>query len=144
MTGTISSIYTILKNDTTLVDMLSANYHFTVTRGVQTKENSIIPSSYIKKDLNTPFLSIQEGSEMFYGETVKRQIFYIRCYNSKQKTYVQINEILERVRFLLHKADLVLDDRVKVSCRCEGRLPALEDQAFALNYKEERYSVVVL
>jgi hypothetical protein len=144
MKGTTKAIYNILKDDLELLSMLAENPHFSSLRGSQSKDNSILPSGQIRKDLNTPFLSFQEGSETFFGEEIKRQIFYIRCYNSKQKTYVEINEVLERVRELLNKAVLVLDDRVSVKCKSEGRLPALEDEPFALNYKEERYSVVVL
>ena len=137
MKGTISAIYNILKEDQTLLSMLGNNAHFSDSRSPQTKINSIIPSSQIRKDFNTPFLSIQEGSEMFFGYAVKRQTFFIRCYNSKQKTFVEINEILDQVRELLDRTPLAISDRVNVECRSEGRLPALEDEPFALNYKEE-------
>jgi hypothetical protein len=144
MKGTNSAIYSILTNDETLMSKLAENPHFTALKGSTSRENSVIPSYQIRKDLNTPFLSVQEGSELFFGREVKEQTFFIRCYNSKQKTFVEINEILDLVRDLLDKKILVLDDRVSVQCRSEGRLPALEDQPFDLNYKEERYSVVVL
>lgn len=144
MQGTVQSISEILQADSILLGMLALNAPIGRPDATKTKVASIMPIHKVKGKIATPFLTIQEGVEVFTGYTSKRQSVYIRCYNELSKSYIEINQILDRVRILLHKVELDLLDRTLVECKCEGRMPALEDEAFELRYKEEQYGITVL
>lgn len=137
-------IYLLLSSDTTLTDMLGLNAPFYDDTGTETRANSIVPADMVKRKLNTPFITIQEGSETKIGSNLKDESFFIRCYNDIRKSYVRVNEILDRVRDLLDGADLELSDRVLVKVSFESRLPGLEEEGMELKFKEERYRLQVL
>lgn len=137
-------IYSLLAADETLTDMLGLNAPFYDPSGTQTRANSIVPADMVKRKFNTPFVTIQEGSETKIGSTLKDESFFIRCYNDIRKSYVRINEILDRIRELLDGANLELSDRVFVKASFEARLPGLEEEGMELKFKEERYRLQVL
>lgn len=137
-------IYLLLKNDSTLTDMLAENIPFYRSTGSESRENSIVPSDMVNKKMNTPFISIQEGSETKIGTELKDASFFIRCYNDLRKSYIRINEILDRIRELLDGTDLVLTDRRHVKTSFEIRMPGLVEEGIELKFKEERYRLQVL
>ncbi len=144
MQGTTQAISEILMADITLLNMLAMNAPIGRPSATKSKVASIVPVDQVKTKMATPYLTIQEGVEVFTGYTRKRQSVYIRCYNDLSKSYIEINQILDRVRLLLHRTELDLSDRTLVECLCEGRSAALEDEGFEQNYKEEQYGVTVL
>jgi hypothetical protein len=144
MKGTTSAIYNALTADTTLIGMLGSNTPFFDQNGTSAKVNSVVLSDQVRSEMNTPFITLQEGNENRTGWGMMRQSFFIRVYNDPRKSYIKINEILDRVRLLIDRVDLELSDRTLVECRMESRLPALEDEGFQLKYKEERYGIIVL
>lgn len=144
MISSSEKIYLLLSSDDTLVNMLGYNSPFYDPNGTMSKANSIVPADMVKRRLNTPFITIQEGSETRVGSSLIDESFFIRCYNDVSKSYVKINEILDRVREILDGASLTLSDRVFVKISFEARLPGLEEEGMELKFKEERYRLQVL
>lgn len=144
MKATSKAIYNILVNDNTLLSMLATNAPFYQTGGTKSKVNSIVPADIVERALETPFLVIQEGSEIRLEEFLKSETVFVRCYNDRVKSYIDINTILDKVQSLLHDAQISIDDRVLVRCQWETTLPGLLDESIGLKFKESRYRLLVL
>ena len=143
MKDTNLGIFELLSNDDTLLLMLASNAPYHNPNGVTSKANSIVPSDVANRKMETPFITIQEGNENKIGHVLSQSIF-IRCYNDIRKSYITINEVLDRVRVLLDGVDLTLTDRRHVKTYFESRLPGLVEEAMELKFKEARYRVTVL
>ena len=143
MVNTNQKIYNVLINDATLLALLAENAPFHDSDGTASKANSIVPADVANRKMETPFITIQEGNENKSGK-VLIQSFYIRCYNNIKKSYITINEILDRVRSLLDGSDLTLTDRRHIKTTMESRLPGLVEEGMELKFKEERFRVEVL
>lgn len=146
MNATINAIYEILKNDETLVGLLALNKPYWNPEGTAEKVNSIIPADVISTSFEMPFLSIQEGPATKLGERFFDEFVFIRCYNGVDKTSVELNNILERVKLLLDNAELSLTGSRYgfVRMRWTGSLPPLVDEAFNLRFGEHRYRILLL
>jgi len=144
MIDIFAQISKILREDEVLLDMLASNKPYFPSEQPEAKIWSVRPVETGNGELNTPFVTIQEGSQIRLGQQLKRQEALIRVYHSVTKTYVDINKILDRVRELLDNVDLETEESVIVQIRCDGRLAGLEDQAWNLKYKEENYGILVL
>jgi hypothetical protein len=144
MRGTNEAIYNLLVADTTLVNMLASNKPYYNTSGVSSKSNSIIPADVADRKLNVPIVIIQEGNELSIGTNLVSETIYIRCYNDVDKSYFDINRVLDRVRTLLHDAQLNISDKVAVRVEWEATLGGLVDESLNLKFKESRFRVLVL
>lgn|SRR3990172_6784310 len=144
MIGTSLAIYNLLVADNTLVNKLASNAPFYSPDGVSAKANSIIPADIANRKLNVPILIIQEGQELKLGTTLASETVYIRCYNDVEKSYFDINSVLDRVRVLLDDAQLSLSDKVSVQVVWEATLQGIVDESLNLKFKESRYRVLVL
>jgi len=144
MRKTSEAIYNILVADNSLISMLASNAPFYNPSGTKTRSNSIIPADIVERALDTPFLVIQEGSESMLDEHLRSETIFIRCYNDRVKSYIDINKILDRVQTLLHEAQFSIDDRTLVRCQWETTLPGLLDESIGLKFKESRYRLLVL
>lgn len=144
MISTFAEISKILREDEQLLTLLAKNKPYFPSDAEEAKVWSIRPVETGNGELNTPFITIQEGTEVRLGQQLKRQEALIRVYHSVTKTYVDINKVLDRVRELLDNVDLETQDRVFVQIRFNGRLAGLEDQAWNLKFKEENYGILVL
>lgn len=144
MIDTFAQISQLLRQDEVLLAMLAKNKPYFPSDAEEAKVWSVRPVDTGSGELNTPFITIQEGTEVRLGQQLKRQEALIRVYHSVTKTYVDINKVLDRVRELLDNVQLETDDRVFVEIRCNGRLAGLEDQAWNLKFKEENYGILVL
>ena len=145
MLTAIEAIYDRLKDDTTLTTMLASNKPFNDSRGTADGVNSILPMGIADGKTLKPFISIQDGVANLTGE--KRLVsstFYIRVYNSPDKTFVQINQIADRVVELIHLYDFNLEDGVHVETKFESALQSATDQAMNLNFRELRFAMLVL
>ena len=143
MIDTNDAIYKLLTGDTVLRGMLASNSPLFSPSSAKTTANSIVSADMVNRKLETPFITIQEGNENVVSHR-KLQTFYIRCYNDNSKSYIRINEILDRVRELLTQNQLALDDRRFVKVINESRMPGLSDEAVDMKFKEERYVIEVL
>jgi hypothetical protein len=143
MKGTNQAIYNLLKVNEELLAMLGSNTPIIGT-GTASTANSIVPSDLVNKKLNTPYITIQEGNENKSGGHTMNQSFFIRCYNDDSKGYIEINEILDKIREILNGSELTLEDRRFIEINFESRLPGLREETMQQKFKEERYRVKVL
>jgi len=144
MTGTSEAIYNLLVADTALTDLLGSNKPFYNKSGTSAKTNSIVPADIVSGVKNLPIIVIQEGQELSIGTTLTSETIFIRCYNDIEKSYIDINSVLDRVRVLLDDAQLTIGDKVAVSCGWEATLPGLVDESLNLKFKESRFRLLVL
>lgn len=146
MIGTTKAIYDTLIADSTLMGFLALNkpYYKPNDTTAPTKANSVLPFAIIERKLDCPFMTIGEGQNLRIGEFLESETIYIRCYNDMGKTFVDINKVLDRVKSLLDKSSLTIEDRTKVKIVFESTLDGLVDEAIGLKFKESRYRILVL
>lgn len=138
------ALYEALKENSDLLNMLAENTPFYDSSGEASTENSIVPADIVETPIDCPFLVIQEGNETRIGYILTNDTIFIRCYNSRDKSYVEINQILDEVKKTLHRSEIALDAKVRVSIEWETTLPGLVDEPLGLKFKESRYSILVL
>jgi hypothetical protein len=143
MKSTNATIYDLLTSDSELLSMLASNAPFYSPNGTKSTANSIVPADMVKRELETPFITVQEGNENKSGHVLS-QTFYVRCYNDVSKSYIEINEILDKVREILNNSEMTLTDRRHVKSDFESRMPGLVEEAMELKFKEERFRFEVL
>lgn len=135
------AIATKLQNDATLVAMLGKNYQWFDTEqeyGEQQKW-SIVPADKFTGSNKLPQVTIQMGGENRIGTHLYETLIYIRCYNSSDKTHVEITAVLARVRELLNRANIVLTGSTSIELLHEATQAESTDQAYGLPYREARY-----
>lgn len=132
-----------LLDDDVLLSMLEQNQAWWDETKVGT-QYSIVPVN--KGPLpGTPYLTIQYLTDNQDGYELKSAIFVIRCYNAKDKTYVEIDTVLDRVKALLHRHRFTnLDGNVSVQTEYEFTGGELEDQTYEQNFRESQFRVLYL
>ena len=141
------AVYDKLAADTTLVSMLADNVNWSQTEktGTKSKLNSITPLDkfdYTKMEL--PVLTIQMGEPMRADYHLVEQNIYIRCYNSSQKSFVEIGTILTKVISLLHRKELTLSDNRLIEMVWQGSSAESFDEAYNLPYIEARFVIATV
>ena len=146
MIKTIKAIRDALINDTELMGLLAQNkpYYDKQSATAENKENSVLPFSVIERKLNCPFITLGEGQTLRLAEFLESETVYIRCYNEMGKTFVDINKVLDRVKALIDKSQLTIEDRAKVKIVFEATLDGLVDETIGLKFKESRFRILVL
>ena len=139
-----SEIASKLKKDDELVDLLASNSSWYNKSGSSAKTNSIIPAFKSYGEMSTPFITIQGGTESRSWENMREQNIYVRCYNDIKKSYVKIDEISERIRTVLDKAELSLSPNILVKIRYEFTTQETLDDELNLNFKELRFRLLLL
>ena len=139
-----SEIASKLKKDDELVDLLAPNSSWYNKSGDSAKTNSIIPAFKSYGEMSTPFITIQGGTESRSWENMREQNIYVRCYNDIKKSYVKIDEISERIRTVLDKAELSLSPNILVRIRYEFTTQETLDDELNLNFKELRFRLLLL
>jgi hypothetical protein len=137
------AIYDILSGDTTLKSYLAANSPFYNSEGTKTTANSIIPAGKATTATLTPFITIQGGprSKVDPLGNAFDEFFYIRCYNDNKKTFVEIDNIIQRIEQLIDGVEITLSGDSCVLATLEDVGAELEDEALELNFKEARFRV---
>lgn len=135
------AIADLLQSDATLTAMLAANFQWWKPDGTKLKKWSIIPADKIKKQ-TPPFVSIQAGNTNQADYHLLEDFFYVRCYNSDDKTYVSITDVLSRVYVLLHRHRFNFTGSSSIETLFETMGAELHDEAFGLNYREARYRLL--
>ena len=144
MIHTTEAVYNILIADSELTDMLGENKPFYNADGSSSRVNSVIPADIANRKLTMPILVIREGQELSIGTTLVSETLFVRCYNEVDRSYVSINNILDRVRTLLADAQLSISDKTSVKVEWEATLSGLIDESLNLKFKESRYRILVL
>lgn len=134
----------VLQADSTLVNMLASNKPFYNPSGTVAKVNSILPIGMIKSRMSYPVLAIQSGGSTKIGENFFDEIIFVRAYNSKDKSFVLVQQILERVKELLDGYEFNFVNSVHIKTMFEWCSPELEDEPLELNFQEMRFRTFIL
>lgn len=135
-----------LQEDEALLNMLASNKAFWNQNLESEKRYSIIPADKIYKNIKTPFLTVQVTNEVLVGDKLSDVFVSIRCYNGSDKTFVNIDAVLSRVKELLHNKRFTSydDNTVSINTIYESTGAELSDQAYDLNFRESQYRIQYL
>lgn len=136
----------LLQKDSKLLKMLATNKAFWNEGLDPSKKFSIVPVDKGSDRMNTPFISVQVSADNLLGNNLSDVFIYVRCYNRTDKTFVDIDKVLSRVKVLLqsHRFDQYADNAVSIDTVYESTGPDSTDQGYNLNYRESRYRVLYL
>lgn len=102
--------------------------------------NSIMPmGNYDYPKMQMPLVTIQIGDSMLLDYHLVETVIYIRCYNSSQKSYVDISKILDKVEKDLHRKVLDLEESRFVELIWQMTSMEAFDEGYKLPYRESRF-----
>lgn len=136
------AVYEVLIQDSELVDMLAPNSNWSEPelKDHLSKSNSIMPmGNYDYPKMQMPIVTLQEGDSLLTDYHLIESVLYIRCYNSSQKSYFEINKILDRIIKLLHRSELSLHDTRFVELIWQVSSTEMFDEGYKLPYRELRF-----
>lgn len=142
MYDTKLEIYNKLKADSSLLNMLALNKPYFNVSGYASTVNSIIPAGKATGETISPFITIQAGPETRFQEHSYNAFFYIRVYNSNDKSFVDIDKIAQRVIDLLDESTLTLTTAVFVKLIYEDISVEDTDEELNLNFREMKFRVL--
>jgi hypothetical protein len=142
MYDTKLEIYNKLKADSSLLNMLALNKPYFNVSGSTSTVNSIIPAGKATGETISPFITIQAGPETRFQEHSYNAFFYIRVYNSNDKSFVDIDKIAQRVIDLLDESTLTLITAVFVKLIYEDISVEDTDEELNLNFREMKFRVL--
>jgi hypothetical protein len=107
--------------------------------------NSIIPASNGPMQ-KTPYITIRSGVINQNGVNLLDVFFLIRCYNSLDKTYYDIDRVMSRLKALLDKNCLTYGSNglANVQTLYESTSQEMTDQGWNQNYREQQYKFMVI
>jgi hypothetical protein len=136
----------LLQSDNQLLRMLGTNKAFWNEDLPAEARYSILPVDKVTNGMNPCLLTIQVSNENLIGTKLTDAFIYVRCYNSTDKTFVNIDKVLSRVKALLHNHRFrqYADNAVSIDTVYESTGSELRDEAYGLNYRESRYRLLYL
>lgn len=142
-----NAVYNLIASDAELVAELAENANWSQPEGggEKNKLNSIMPvDKFDYKKHELPIITIQMGSPVRVDYHLVEDILYIRCYNSSQKSYVKITEILSKIVKMLHRTELPLEDNRLIECVWTGTSAESIDEAYNLPYREATFTIATV
>jgi len=133
-----------LKADSVLVDMLAKNPPYYAPTKSQAKVNSIIPMEFMENIKNAPAIGLKAGVNQRVGVNLRDAIILIRCYNNMDKTYVDINKVLSRIEFLLHRKLFSLTGMVHIATDFQSLSLESVDDAYQLRFREASFKLQII
>lgn len=137
-----TAIHSVLKDDAELLTMLAQNYK-TGSSTLKGSLYSIVPAGYGPMK-ETPYLLIRIEADDLVGTNMYYASVTVRCYNAPDKTYVEIDKVLARVKALLHRRIVQIANKASLEIRYETSTAELEDQGWQQNFRESQYRIVYL
>lgn len=135
-----------LQNDSELIDMLPPQPNWAKEKSNPQKKWSVMPLDGLTeanaKLRKVPLITVQMGNDNQADYHLLETFVYVRCYNGKDKAYVTIDDILSRVKVLLHRNRFEYAGSVSIETLYETTGPELIDQAYDLKYREARYRLL--
>jgi len=125
-----------MKADATLVALLATNRPYYKPKGSLSKENSIVPSEFIPELKNSPVIAIKAGVMTKTSVNLYDAIILIRCYNSMDKAYVDINKVLSRIETTIQGKMFSLTGMVNIATELETIGEESVDDAYQLRFRE--------
>lgn len=144
MGNALLAIYERLIGDDGLKALLPNNSPFYDKKAAPAKKFSIVPAGMGRADMAKPFITIQEGVSTRIGYYLIDESFWIRVYNTKEKSYVDIDEIADTIITLLDRYEFSVDNKVHVRTLYESTLQAATDESLDLNFRELRFRMYLL
>lgn len=144
MKDTSKLVYDVLSNDSILLDFLASNPPYFDSKMSSEKKHSIYPAGLAPFSANCPFITVQGGVISKVGKFLKDETYYIRVYNKRELSYFAINEICERIVDLFDEKIFNLDSRVMIRAKYDSTLQEATDEAMSLNFREIRFSIVLI
>lgn len=140
------AIFEVLQGDEMLLSLLASNAPFWDLDQKPDREFSIVPADKVRQGMEAPFVSVRISVDSLVGENLTDAFVYIRCYNTTDKTFVRIDEVLSRVKHLLHRNRFqqFQDGNVNIDTVYESTGAELQDEAFAMNFRESQYKTSYL
>lgn len=147
MVDIIRAIDDILINTPEILDLLAENspyFETDTTLPTFSKENSIIPATMANGVKNLPYITIRGGQTIQFDYHMVEDDIYIRVYNEREKSEYEINILAEKIRHLLHRNLLSLDDDQLIELLFESTLDIQLDEGINQNFKEIRFRALLL
>lgn len=124
-------ILDILKNDDILKDMLPNNKSFK-------------KMGDLDGETKLPVITFQLGPSVNLDENLFQNDLYLRVYDEPKMGTINISKIGKRIKDLLHKKEIPLNDGVFVKCKLNNTIGELEDQAFHKTFIEYQYRIFAI
>ncbi len=135
-----------LQGDTELINKLPAQPNWAKDKTNPQRKWSVMPLDGLTistaKKRAKPLVTIQMGNDTPIGTNLIETFVYIRCYNAEDKAYIVIDEVLSRVKVLLHKHRFNLTGSVSIETLYETTGTESFDEAFGLKFRESRYRLL--
>jgi hypothetical protein len=135
-----------LQGDEDLLALLPKNKPFWSTDLDEERMYSIIPADKVWDGIKGPFVTVQMSTSNLVSTRLTDAFVYVRCYNDGGKTFVAIDDVLSRVKALLHSHRFAqnADNAISIDTVYESTSSELVDEAYGLNYRESRYRLLYL
>lgn len=138
-------IILLLQGDTTLTTMLPPQPNWAKGGNPQRKW-SIMPldglTTETSKNRLKPLITVQMGNEIRTGYNLLEDFVFIRCYNANDKAYITIDDVLSRVKVLLHRHRFNFAGSTSIETLYESTSPEFTDEAFGLKFRESQYRLL--
>lgn len=144
MIDTQKIIRQTIVDDTGTIDLLGANEKFYEKGSEPSKENSIYPVGMAPFSAACPFITVQGGPIVKAGFKTLAETYYLRVYDKKERDYIRINTIAERLMDLFDEKIFALDNRVMVRAKYDSTLQEATDEAMSRNFREVRFRIVLI
>lgn len=146
LTEIIAGIKNKLASDSTLVAMLAESTPVNNAHGSKARKNSIVPMTKVADETSSrpvPLIGIRSGNMTRVGYQTFEVFIFIRCYNSLDKAFVEINEIMSLVNKLLDRQTLTFTHSVMADMTLEQIGGEEYDEGYKLNYREGQFRLTV-
>lgn len=127
----------VLLQNSQIVDLLAEN----IDDNGFSKEASILPVFSATQELNTPFITTQDGVGSPEGQQLKSETFYLRVYDDKTRSTYTINELCDLIILTLDNVQLNIDRHTFVTIRYNGLLPTTTDDIADKNFREVHFTM---
>lgn len=89
-----------------------------------------------------PLITVQLGPNNQVGFVLVEDFVYVRCYNSEDKAYITIDDVLSRVKVLLHRHRFNFTGSVSIETLYESTGAEQLDEAYGLKFRESRFRLL--
>lgn len=146
ITEIFAGIANKLKGSSELVAKLAESTPVNNPNGTKARANSIVPMTKVADETSSrpvPLIGIRCGNMTRAGYQTYEVFVFIRCYNSLDKAFVEINEIMSLVNKLLDRQNISLKSAVIADMTLEQIGGEEYDEGYKLNYREGQFRLVV-
>lgn len=123
--------------------MLPPQVNWIKEKSNEQRKYSVMPADGLSRvtapKRKKPLITVQMGPNNQRGHKFVEDFVYIRCYNSGDKSYITIDDVLSRVKVLLHRHRFEFAGSTSIETLYESTGAELTDEAYGLKFRESRY-----